>query len=742
MANNTDTRLVSGVRLRPNVIAVQMENSRLPDKELVQRLSYWELLELSRALPMRFPSAREEFLTPRQREDKDGFMRPAREHALHLWPDVPARYRPMPITQVTDNNTDGETSQPRHAFAVPSVSTQVTVSTTPPMSKTEENRPKRQAIPSSQPHLRSTGAADVLQSAISSRFLVLAPPGTGKTHLMLDRLAHLIHTGAVHDAHGEVLVLSFTRVTVSDILRKLSERVAAGASDAMRYVDVRTFDSFATELLLLEDNAEELLVPGYDERIKLVTKKLSDNLLPEAQDRLSHIRYLVIDEVQDLTGVRAAFALSVIKHLATDAGILLLGDPAQAIYDFNAEEYTAKVILGVLQQRLEPRLQTASLSRYYRFQDIALERLAGDLRTGVIHEEHAIDFVRTLTKAIPEQSLDELAAVARQRRVAVLTRTNLEAFQLVEWARSRGVTATVRARQPYWAPWMARLVFGVKGDYLSLGQVRALWRQRLDGATDVVGIEEAETLWEDAGLLRRGTLDLVALGEYLRSHVPISASDGTGLVVTTIHQSKGLEFDEVALLTPAPHANLGSQLDELRVLYVAATRAKRCLVLLERDRQVFKWGKKRTFTHFQRYVDGDNWLLVNTKEDYSWQEFWSGSPTLSRVQWIQWIKETHEDWWRRFQTTGIWSVPWALKGSPVAEQTAVPQVSSTVFRDLAILRHGYGLATQGALEAPVTGLVSVAGPLEADPDVFGTARLALIPWVFGWARVLTEGEKE
>lgn len=132
MANNTDTRLVSGVRLRPNVIAVQMENSRLTDKELVQRLSYWELLELSRALPMRFPSAREEFLTPRQREEKDGFMRPAREHALHLWPDVPARYRPMPITQVTDNSTDGETSQPRHDFAVPSVSTQVTVSTTPP----------------------------------------------------------------------------------------------------------------------------------------------------------------------------------------------------------------------------------------------------------------------------------------------------------------------------------------------------------------------------------------------------------------------------------------------------------------------------------------------------------------------------------------------------------------------------------------------------------------------------------
>ncbi len=743
MANNTDTRLVSGVRLRPNVIAVQIEHSRLPDKELVRRLSYWELLELSRALPMRFPSVREEFLTPRQREEKDGFMRPAREHALHLWPDVPERYRPMPLTQVTESTIEEETSRPRKVSTALSLSTQGTVSTTPPVSKRAENRPKRQAIPSPQPHPRSAGAADVLQSPISSRFLVLAPPGTGKTHLMLDRLAHLIHTDAVHDAHGEVLVLSFTRVTVSDILRKLSERVAAGASDAMRYVDVRTFDSFATELLLLEDNAEELLVPGYDERIKLVTKKLSENMLLEAQDRLGHIRYLVIDEVQDLTGVRALFALSVIKHLPTDAGILLLGDPAQAIYDFNDDQYTAQVILSVLPQHLAPRLQMASLSRYYRFQEASLERLAEDLRKAVAHEEHALEFVPTLTESIPEQSLDELAAVARRSRVAVLTRTNLEAFQLVEWARSRGITAMVRARQPYWPPWMARLVFGVKGDYLSLGQVRALWRQRLEGSTDKVGIEEAETLWEDVGLLRRGSLDLVALGEYLRSHVPSSASDGTGLVVTTIHQSKGLEFDEVALLAPAPHANLGSQLDELRVLYVAATRAKRNLGLLERDRQVFKWGKKgrnRTFTHFQRYIEGNNWLLVNTKEDYSWEDFWAGSPSLPRVQWAQWIKDAQEEWWRRFQTTGTWSVPWALRGSHAAEQTVVSHVSPTVLRDLWILHRGYGLSTQGVLEAPVTGLVSMVGPIDADRDVFGTARLALVPWVFGWARVVTEGE--
>ncbi|MHB1956950.1 MAG: hypothetical protein ACYCOU_24805, partial [Sulfobacillus sp.] len=65
----------------------------------------------------------------------------------------------------------------------------------------------------------------------------------------------------------------------------------------------------------------------------------------------------------------------------------------------------------------------------------------------------------------------------------------------------------------------------------------------------------------------------------------------------------------------------------------------------------------------------------------------------------------------------------------------------TLFHDLAILHRGFGVGSSGVLEAPVTGLVTVAGPPDCDPAVFGTARLAIIPWVFGWAKVVAEGEK-
>lgn len=743
MGVETSPQSASGVRIRPNVIAVQLEDLRLPEADLRARLFYWDLVELARVSPMRFPSIREESLTVRQREEKDGFMRPAKEHALHLWPNIPAAFQPMPITHSPNEITESLVARTPHVSR-PHPSKLESSPTKVALPGVVENPLEPAEVSAIDARPVSPSATDVLESAISSRFVVLAPPGTGKTHLMLDRVTQLIHSRAVRDPHAEVLVLSFTRVTVADIGRKLSERVEAGAPDAVRYVDVRTFDSLATSLLLLEENGQELLVPGFDERINRVTRGLQENRLNEAQERLGQVRYLVIDEVQDLTGVRAAFCLALIAHLSADAGILLLGDPLQAIYDFNADSWTAQESLSALRRCLAPHLQTASLSQYHRFQSQALERLAENLRTAVENEEQGVRFVSTLTQSIPKASLDELAEAARTGRVAVLTRTNLEVFQLAEWARARQIPTMVRARQPYWPAWMARLVFGVKGDYISLEQFHALWSRRLQNSIEGVSALDAESLCREAGLIQRGSLDLRDFGEYLRSHVPKPAVEGTGLVVSTIHQSKGLEYDAVALLAPARNANFGGRSDELRVLYVAATRATRRLVLLERDRAVFKRGRKgpsNHFNHFHGYVDSENRFLVNTKEDYSLQDFWYGTKTLSRQHWIQGIGHRQDDWWKQFQSPGVWSVPWALKDSQaVAGPSSILKVATTLLRDLSILHRGFGQASQGVVEARVTELVTVAGPADADPDVFGTARVAIIPWVFGWARVVAEEE--
>lgn len=744
MSSKSSSQTIGGVRVRPNIIAVRLEGQRLPDKDLVGRLTYWELLELSRALPLRFPPTwvREEALTERQRAQKDGFIRPAQEHALHLWKDIPGTFRPMPITQSQIEpppisfEKAGAAPSPSSHLSSPQATEQRSLDISPDISPLLPSIHDHNGTKKSLPQMT---ASDVVEAPLSSRVLVTAPPGTGKTHLMLDRLVYLIQSGEIHEPHNEVLVLSFTRATVSEIYRKLANRVLNGAPSSVQYVEVRTFDSLATALLLLENNVEDYFVAGYDERIKRIRDGLMNNRLVEAQDRLRQVRYLVIDEVQDLTGIRALFVFALMRCLHPDAGILLLGDPAQAIYDFDDDKWKAVVVLQELRNLLGPKLQTVFLNKYYRFRNPQLENLAMNLRDAVKEDGETSKFITTLMQTLPTQSLDDLAREARHSRIAVLTRNNLEVFQLYQWARLQAFDTDLRVRQAYWPAWIGRLLFGVRGEYLGVAQLRALWKQRI-GDLDVGTYEEAEELWETAGLLERNKLDLNAFSDYLRTYAPVAKSDTPGLIITTIHQSKGLEYDTVAVLEPTRHRNLGGQIEELRVLYVAATRAREKLVIQQRSKNLLKFGSgiKDRFSHFHRYVDHDNWFLITTKEDISWDRFWHCPSNISLNDWKEKHQQYHEEWWRSFQVGGTWSLPWTLDSvmSNLGMETIIGP-SGGLSGDLRRLHRFYNIPQKGILEAPVSGLVTVVGPPDADSSVFGTAQVTVIPWVFGWARVVT-----
>ena len=53
-------------------------------------------------------------------------------------------------------------------------------------------------------------------------------------------------------------------------------------------------------------------------------------------ESLDEVKHVVVDELQDLVGVRMRFVRALLKEF--DAGFTLLGDPAQGIYDFSLED--------------------------------------------------------------------------------------------------------------------------------------------------------------------------------------------------------------------------------------------------------------------------------------------------------------------------------------------------------------------------------------------------------------------
>ena len=176
----------------------------------------------------------------------------------------------------------------------------------------------------------------IIRLSPDERTIVNAGPGTGKTWTLIEKLKYMLNDQNVSPEN--ILVLCFSRAAVEVIRDRLK---AAAEKDELpmnwHMVDVRTFDSFATYLLSwAKENIPEQLPEkyalechSYDDRISEAT-----NLFQKQEDLLAGYQHVIVDEVQDLVGVRAQLVLSLLNALPEDCGFTLLGDSCQGIYDY------------------------------------------------------------------------------------------------------------------------------------------------------------------------------------------------------------------------------------------------------------------------------------------------------------------------------------------------------------------------------------------------------------------------
>ena len=200
--------------------------------------------------------------------------------------------------------------------------------------------------------------ATVATAPPTARLLVTAGPGTGKTHTLVARIAHLVEHDGV--APGGVLALSFSRAAVGE----LRSRLRATGSDAGRVAPV-TFDSFATRVLAEVAPGGSWRDQSYDGRIEAAISRIAD-----FGEFLEQVEHLCVDETQDLVGVRMHFVKALLEQL--DVGFTLLGDPAQGIYDFTLQPDGDPIRDGSpafyawVRQRYRTDLQDAALTRNHR----------------------------------------------------------------------------------------------------------------------------------------------------------------------------------------------------------------------------------------------------------------------------------------------------------------------------------------------------------------------------------------
>lgn len=420
----------------------------------------------------------------------------------------------------------------------------------------------------------------IIDRPLDAKMHVTAGAGTGKTHTLIYRAKKLIDVDRLH-AGGEILVLSFSRSAV----REIRQRVQSVGGD-LSYLRARTFDSFATRLLATVQPGGQWSGQSYDERIATVIEAI---LTKDATELLSSFRHVIVDEIQDLVGLRAELVKAVLMQ-NQNAGFTLFGDPAQGIYNFHLRgqaRRTGSAALDIwLRNTFGDRLVEKSLSKNFRAatKGAAAALWAGESLTGP-NPDYSVIFHRLTAVKVGLRTIPDVATLTRglsqayTGTTAVLCRTNGEALYISNQLRASKIDHRLQgeATDRIVSPWLAICVAAMPSRVIA----KAGFLNAYPKACEQWFC--AEDGWKLLRRIDRATpsVDMAAVATRLRiGDFPddIIATRNDKMIVSTIHRAKGLEFDRVFVLCDFPlerEDNDEDDAERARLLYVALTRAKR-----------------------------------------------------------------------------------------------------------------------------------------------------------------------
>ncbi len=412
----------------------------------------------------------------------------------------------------------------------------------------------------------------IINDKDSKYIVVAAGPGSGKTRVLVHKLASLLLMEDVK--HEQLLMVTFSRSAATEFKKRLIKLIG----NAANYIEIKTFHSYCFDLL------------G-----KVGTLDKSDDIIREAVRRISNGEVeagritktvLVVDEAQDMD-VDGYALINALMEQNEDMRVIAVGDDDQNIYEFRGS--SAKYLVGLISEKKAVMHELVENFRSKRnlvdFTNQYIERLPQRLKNIPIlaaqKDNGKIRLVRYRSGNLIAPLVTDILSQEISGTVCALTRTNEEALQVTGLLLKNGMPA--------------KLIQTNDGFSLfNLLEVR-FFLSRLDLAEDVYIVNE--DIWEAA---KRSLKDKFVSSPNLEACINLindfeavnpkhkyksdleifireskledfCGENAETVFVSTIHKAKGREFDNVFLLLE----QFDSKTDEdIRLLYVAMTRAK------------------------------------------------------------------------------------------------------------------------------------------------------------------------
>lgn len=416
----------------------------------------------------------------------------------------------------------------------------------------------------------------IISDKESRVIVVAAGPGSGKTRVLVHKLASLLLLEDVK--HEQLLMLTFSRAAATEFKQRLMGLIG----NAAHFVEIKTFHSYAFDLLGRIGNLEDA-----KDVVGRAAKMISDG---EVEPNRIGKTVLVVDEAQDMSSEEFALVRALMS-VNEEMRVIAVGDDDQNIYEFRGSDsnYMRQLLADDKSTFVEMTENYRSTQHVVAFANAFVKGIHNRMKQTPIlsmsKDEGTVVVTHHASHIMFQRVVSDLLRQRNSGTISVLTHTNEEAVILVALLRRHGLRS--------------KLIQSMDGfRFWNMAEVRLFLKYiERDTHTPIV----TDEVWNEA---KRKTFQAYATSSslpYLKRCIELfekinkakyltdfkelvfesttedfcDTSDAD-VVVSTIHKSKGCEFDDVYMLVSQPQHVTDS---EMRSYYVGMTRARKRLFI-------------------------------------------------------------------------------------------------------------------------------------------------------------------
>ena len=263
--------------------------------------------------------------------------------------------------------------------------------------------------------------SQIIDDSKHKYIVVAAGPGSGKTRTLVHKLASLLQLENVK--HEQLLMLTFSRVAATEFKKRLYNLVGSVAS----FVDVKTFHSYCFDLVGKAGRIE-----GCENVVKEATELINSG---EVEPGKISKTALVIDESQDMDENEFNLVNALIQN-NDDMRLIAVGDDDQNIYEIrgSSSKYFKSLIekYGAVKYEMVENYRSKSniVEFANQFATLIHDRMKTTPIQSVREGKGIVSITRHYGSHMEEAIVRHLLETRGNSKCCIMTRTNQEALQV------------------------------------------------------------------------------------------------------------------------------------------------------------------------------------------------------------------------------------------------------------------------------------------------------------------------